>query len=589
MKKLLDVITDELKTAFADAGYENDKVFATVSNRPDLCEFQCNGAMQLAKALHMAPIEIANKVAEKLENNSIFESVQAVAPGFINIKLSGDYIANYMNGMLQNTKFGLEAPEKIEKIIVDYGGPNVAKPLHIGHLRAAIIGESIKRICQFMGHDCIGDVHLGDWGLQMGQIITELQTRSPELVYFDDNYVGDYPEEAPFTISELEEIYPCASKKCKETSDTYDPAFAAKAHEATGLLQGGKPGYMAIWKHVMEVSVKDLKANYEKLNVHFELWKGESDVQKYIPDMIEKLKNDGFLQESQGALIVDVSEESDKKDIPPCILVKSDGSALYATTDLATILERVMLYNPDKIIYVVDKRQALHFVQVFRTAYKTGILNEDVKTYHVGFGTMNGQDGKPFKTRDGGVMRLETLINETRDAVLEKMKSNDEMDAEERQDTAQKIALAALKYGDLSNQATKDYIFDVNKFIEFEGNTGPYILYTIVRIKSIMNKYERQPGGQMIFTGEPTEKDLMLKLAAFSDMIEGAYKELAPHKICAYIYELANAFNSFYHEVHILTSPDPGQKDSYVTLLMLTKNVLECCIDLLGFSAPDRM
>lgn len=591
MKKILDIITDELKSAFDQAGYPSDKVRATLSNRPDLCEYQCNGAMMLAKELHKAPIDIAENVASILANDAKFDLAEAVKPGFINLKLSGGFISDYINGMINEDKYGLEPIGGGRKIVVDYGGPNVAKPLHIGHLRSAIIGESVKRICNYVGFDAIGDIHMGDWGLQMGQIIAELHLRQPDLVYFDETYEGEYPEEAPFTISELEEIYPCASKKCKKGEDgnIIDPAFNEAAHAAVADLQKGRRGYIAIWKHVMKVSTDDLRKNYDKLNVSFELWKGESDAQGYIPEMVDTLKSSGLLFESEGALVVDVTEESDKKEIPPCLVIKSDGATLYATTDLATILQRMKDYDPVHIIYVVDKRQEMHFTQVFRTAKKAGIAGADTKLSFLGFGTMNGADGKPFKTRDGGVLRLETLINDTRDAVRERMKESSKEDTGDFEETAQQIALAALKYGDLSNQATKDYIFDINKFIEFEGNTGPYILYTIVRIKSILAKYGKEIAGTVTFTGEKSGKDLMLKLSAFSEVMEDAYEELAPHKICAYIYELANAFNSFYHEVRILSCEDEDKKINYLRLLKLTKEVLETCIDILGFSAPERM
>jgi len=584
MKKYIDILSTQLKEAFADKGYSAERVQASVSNRPDLCEYQCNGAMALAKAAGKAPILIAEDVRESLNGNFWIETAEAVKPGFINFNVSGNALAEYLTEMNQAEKFGLEDATPAKKIIIDYGGANVAKPLHIGHLRSAIIGESLKRICNFLGHEAIGDVHLGDWGLQMGQIIAELRERSPELVYFDDTYAGEYPEEPPFTITELEEIYPCASGKCKT-----DPEFAEKAHRATADLQAGKPGYRAIWNHVLNVSIADLKKNYDALDVHFELWKKESDAQPYIPDMLEDMKKQGLLVESQGALVVDIAEETDKKELPPCIVVKSDGATLYSTTDLATLVERVRLFDPDYVIYVVDKRQDLHFIQVFRTAKKAHIVGDKVDLYFLGFGTMNGADGLPYKTREGGVMRLERLIAEIQEAVLEKMKENREFDQTEEEETARIIGLAALKYADLSNQATKDYIFDLSRFTSFEGNTGPYILYTIVRIKSILKKSGCVPSGKIRFTGEKTEKEIMIALSKFSEVVESAYKELAPHRICAYIYELANAFNAFYHEIRILSQEDEEKKDSYLGLLDLTKKILEQCIDLLGFSAPERM
>ena len=478
--------------------------------------------------------------------------------------------------------------------MVDYGGPNVAKPLHVGHLRSAIIGESVKRILRYKGNKVIGDIHLGDWGYQMGLIITELKHRKPELVYFDDSYTGEYPEEAPFTISELEEIYPCASGKSKE-----DEAYRNEALEATHLLQQGKPGYMALWNHIMNVSVTDLKRNYDKLNVSFDLWKKESDAQPYIPGMVEEMKEKGFAYVDQGALVVDVKEENDTKEIPPCMLLKSDGASLYNTTDLATMVWRMKDYNPDELIYVVDKRQELYFTQVFRCARKTGIVKPETELKFLGFGTMNGKDGRPFKTRDGGVMRLEHLISGINEEMLAKIQENQKtkenlgISTEEAENTAKMVALAAIKYGDLSNQASKDYIFDIDRFTSFEGNTGPYILYTIVRIKSILNKYHglgKDDSGAVIEAAHSkSEKDLMLELSKFNAVMESAFEETAPHKICSYIYDLANAFNSFYHGTKIMSEENETVQKSYIRLLELTKSVLETCIDVLGFSAPERM
>lgn len=593
MKKFLDLISEEMKAAFEAAGYSADLGRVTLSNRPDLCEFQCNGAMAGAKQYHKAPIMIANEVAEKLQDSDVFAEVTAVAPGFLNLKVREKFITSYMNEMEQSDKFGLVMPDKPQKIIIDYGGPNVAKPLHVGHLRSAIIGESIKRICRYAGHDVIGDIHLGDWGLQMGLIITELKLRQPDLVYFDDNYTGEYPAEAPFTISELEEIYPTASAKSKE-----DEAYKAAAMEATYKLQNGVRGYRAIWDHIIAVSVSDLKKNYANLNVEFDLWKGESDVHDIIPGMVEKMKQDGFAYESEGAWVVDVKEETDTKEIPPCMILKSDGASLYNTTDLATIQDRMAAYAPDKLIYLTDKRQDLYFEQVFRCARKTGLVKDETELVHIGFGTMNGKDGKPFKTREGGVMRLENLIREINEEMIRKIHENAEtkgyqIEAKEAEETAKIVGLAAIKYGDLSNQASKDYIFDMDRFTSFEGDTGPYILYTIVRIKSILNKYTEQ-GGKLtdIVIGEAdnaSEKALMLELSQFHAMMEGAFEEIAPHKICAYIYDLANAFNKFYHETKILTETDDEKKAGWIALLKLTKEILETCIELLGFSAPERM
>lgn len=597
MKKLIDLITDEVTKAFAAEGYDAKYGKVTLSNRPDLCEYQCNGAMSAAKEYHCAPFMISDKIAAALSDNAMFSMVESVKPGFLNLKIDNTYLVDYLNKMQADEgRFGCDKAENPKTIIVDYGGPNVAKPLHVGHLRSAIIGESVKRIGKFMGHNMIGDVHLGDWGLQMGLIITELKERKPELVYFDESYEGEYPEEAPFTISELEEIYPCASGKSKE-----DEAYKEAALQATNELQHGRRGYKALLEHILNVSVTDLKKNYENLNVSFELWKGESDAQPFIPEMVEKMKKDGYAYTSEGALVVDVKEDTDSKEIPPCIILKSDGASLYSTTDLATLVMRVKENNPDEVIYLADKRQELHFIQVFRCARKTGIVDENMQLKFIGFGTMNGKDGKPFKTRDGGVMRLEYLVSGVNDEMLKKIEENQkskqdlEIDKEEAMETARTIAMAAIKYGDLSNQASKDYIFDTERFTSFEGNTGPYILYTIVRIKSILNKYTAAGGSINDIKDsitEPTsegQKNLMLVLSRFNAMVENAYEESAPHKICAYIYELANAFNGFYHDTKILAEEDKNVQKSYIALLVLTKSILETCIDMLGFSAPEKM
>ena len=595
MKKILDLITDEVTKAFTDCGYDAKYGKVTLSNRPDLCEYQCNGAMAAAKEYKKAPFMIADEVAAKLAEASMFSMTESVKPGFLNLKLDEAFLASYVADMQKDEgRFGCEKAKNPKTIMIDYGGPNVAKPLHVGHLRSAIIGESIKRIGKFAGHKVIGDVHLGDWGLQMGLIITELKLRQPELVYFDENFEGEYPKEAPFTISELEEIYPTASKKSKE-----DEAYKEAAMQATYELQNGRKGYQALLSHILNVSVTDLKKNYENLNVSFELWKGESDAQPYIPAMVQKMKDDGFAYVSDGALVVDVKEDTDTKEIPPCMILKSDGASLYNTTDLATIVWREEDYDPDEIIYVVDKRQELHFVQVFRCARKTGLVKPETELKFLGFGTMNGKDGKPFKTRDGGVMRLEYLVSEIDNEMLKKITENQKakenlgISEEEAKETAKTVALAAIKYGDLSNQASKDYVFDVDRFTSFEGNTGPYILYTIVRIKSILHKYhdlgKSAEGAVITSAHSESEKNLMLEISKFNAVIDGAFADTAPHKICSYIYDLANAFNSFYHETKIMSEEDETVQKSYIRLLELTKSVLETSIDLLGFSAPERM
>lgn len=586
MEKLLHLISNEVGAAFEACGFDATLGKVTVSNRPDLCEFQCNGAMAGAKLYHKAPIQIAEAVAGMLKDSSVFEEVSAVRPGFINLKVSGAYICSYVEQMSEAEKHGIDLPQR-ETIMIDYGGPNVAKPLHVGHLRSAIIGESIKRILRYQGHDVIGDVHLGDWGLQMGLIIEELRVRKPDLCYFDESYQGEYPKEPPFTISELEEIYPAASAKSKVDED-----FAARAHDATVRLQTGElRGYNALWEHILNVSLPDLKKNYQRLQVSFELWKRESDAKSYIPGLIEMLKEKGLAYMSNGALVVDVAREEDTKEVPPCIILKSDGASLYQTTDIATIMERERLFAPDRILYVVDKRQEMHFTQVFRVVRRADIVPKETNLTFLGFGTMNGKDGKPFKTREGGVMRLERLISEINQAVYDKIVENRSVSEEEAKETSETVGLAAIKYGDLSNQASKDYVFDIDRFTSFEGNTGPYILYTIVRIKSILNKYQDMEKAKPCFRApkSASEKELFLQLARFKDMFEQAAAEYAPHRICAYIYELSNDFNKFYHETKILSEPDKDVRAGYIRLISYTREILETCIDLLGFSAPERM
>lgn len=588
MKTIIDLIEEDIKQAFVDKGFEEKYGNVTLSNRPDLCQYQCNGALAAAKQYKTAPINIAQEICTALKDNKKFKDISAIMPGFINITLSDDFLASYINEMLTAENFGVEKEKNPQTIMIDYGGPNIAKPLHVGHLRSAIIGESIKRILRYHGNNVIGDAHLGDWGTQMGLIILELKRRKPDLVYFDENYQGEYPKEAPFTISELEEIYPAASEYSKQ-----NPEYREEAKQITYLLQNGHRGYTAIWNHMLDVSVSDLKKIYETLNVSFDLWKKESDAQPYIPGMVQYFKDHNYAYISEGALVVDVKEETDTKEIPPCMILKSDGATLYNTTDLATIVERMELFNPDRIIYITDKRQELYFETVFRCAKKTKLVNENTVLTHIGFGTMNGKDGKPFKTREGGVMRLENLIKIVSDEVYRKIMENRSMEEAEAREIASKVGIAALKYGDLSNQASKDYVFDLDRFTSFEGDTGPYVLYTIVRIKSILAKYNelnKKPVSKTVKPAtSPSEQALMLELTKYHEMMYTAYKEIAPHRICAYIYDLANAFNSFYHDTKIIAEEDTEKQSSWITLITLVLEILSICIDLLGIEAPERM
>lgn len=589
MKTIIELITEEVKKAFVLNGFDEKYGNVTISNRPDLCQYQCNGALAAAKQYKTAPIKIAQEITQRLQDSKTFQEISAIMPGFINIKVSEEFLVDYLNQMKDSENFGCEKDENPQKILIDYGGPNIAKPLHVGHMRSAVIGESIKRLLRFRGNEVTGDVHLGDWGTQMGLIITELKKRKPELVYFDENFTGEYPKEAPFTITELEEIYPAASEFSKS-----NPEFKEEAKQTTYLLQNGHRGYTAIWNHMMEVSVTDVKRIYDILNVSFELWKKESDVQPYIPEMVQYLKENQYAYISEGALVVDVKEETDTKEVPPCIILKTDGSSLYNTTDLATIVERMKLFNPDHMIYVTDKRQDLYFETVFRCARKTKLVQENTKLTHIGYGTMNGKDGKPFKTREGGVMRLDNLIKGVNDEVYNKIMENRSMEEEEAREIASKVGLAALKYGDLSNQISKDYVFDIDRFTSFEGDTGPYILYTIVRIKSILAKFaelnnEINTSQKILPPSSAAERELMLEITKFSEMIYSAYEEIAPHRICAYIYDLANSFNSFYHNTKIISEEDTAKQYSWITLITLVQNILLVCIDLLGFEAPERM
>lgn len=589
MNTIVNLVTSEIKDAFIQKGYEERFGTVTLSNRPDLCQYQCNGALAAAKQYKKAPIKIAQEIVDLLKTNKAFKEISAIMPGFINITLSDEFLADYVNKMRTSADFGCEKENTPKTIVIDYGGPNIAKPLHVGHMRSAIIGESLKRMFRFMGNKVIGDAHLGDWGTPMGLVIAGLKQRRPELVYFDDNYTGEYPKEAPFTMSELEEIYPAASEYSKQ-----NPEFREEAKNITYQMQNGHRGYIALWNHMQNVSVNDLKKIYKKLNVSFDLWKKESDAQPYIPGMLEYFKNHNYTRISEGALVVDVKEESDTKEIPPCMILKSDGATLYNTTDLATIMERMKLFSPNHIIYITDKRQELYFEQIFRCARKTKLINENTKLTFIGFGTMNGKDGKPFKTREGGVMRLEYLINNVTDEVYRKIMENRSMEEEEAHDIASKVGIAALKYGDLSNQTSKDYVFDLDRFTSFEGDTGPYILYTIVRIKSILAKYSEMgktlpSDAKVLAPTTQNEQALLLEITKFNEMLYAAYEDMAPHRICQYIYDLANAFNSFYHDTKIIAEEDEKKQASYIVLITLVQDLLTLCIGLLGIEAPERM
>jgi arginyl-tRNA synthetase len=589
MGSLAGQLTSILSEAFESAGYDGSYGLVRASDRPDLCQFQCNGALTAAKQYKTNPREIAQKAVEVLGHSDVFKEVTLAGPGFINMTLTDGYLARHLTYIYRDDHLGCEQTATPQRIIIDYGGPNVAKPLHVGHLRAAIIGESVVRICRFLGHDVIGDVHLGDWGLQMGLNIVELQHRQPDLPYFDAHFTGPYPDESPVSIGDLEEMYPQASEKGKQ-----DPLFGEAARQATVDLQDGRPGYLALWKHFWEVSVDALKENYALLNVHFDLWLGESDTQGRIPGLIKRLQKEGYAYESQGALIVDVAKPEDTHPIPPLMLVKSDGAVLYGTTDLATLDQREADYHPGLVLYIVDNRQRDHFHQVFTAAYKTGVTPASTKLEHNGFGTMNGKDGKPFKTRAGGIMKLKDLIEMVTDSAMSRIEDIESIRAfgeVEKQDIARMVGVAALKYADLMNHRTKDYVFDLDRFSSFEGRTGPYLLYTAVRIKSILRRAADRgfEEGDFLPTESDIERDVCLKLAEFPTIIEMAFEGRAPNSLCEYAFQLATVYNRFYHGHHILNEKNATQRAAWMALSAVTLRMLNQVLDLLGIEIPERM
>jgi arginyl-tRNA synthetase len=589
MLSLKKKLTKLVAEVFVNQGFDAMYGEVTVSDRPDLSQFQCNGAFALAKSMKQNPLDIAKRIVAQIPKEGVFKEIGIAGAGFINFVLEDAFLKSHLGEMKDSENLGLEKPSKPKKIILDYGGPNVGKPLHVGHLRTAIIGESLKRISRRLGHEVIGDVHLGDWGLQMGMILVELKRLHPDWIYFQDDFSGEYPKKSPITYEDFENTYPIASKRAKE-----DLAVMEEARRATKDLQEGKHGYMALWRHFIEVSVAALKKSYQRLFVEFDLWRGESDVQEIIPDMVGSLKKEGFAYESDGAFVIDVNEDGDEHVIPPFMLSKSDGSALYSTTDLATILQRKRDFSPDAIWYVVDMRQSLHFKQVFRCSYKTGILSSDTTLCYLGFGTMNGKDGKPYKTRDGGVMQLDALMDMVEQKARERLEIENiglSYDGEEKKQIANYVGMAALKYADLMNHRTKDYVFDIERFLSFEGRTGAYLLYAMARIKSLQRKAKEQgfAVGKIGMALDEIERALQLKLVAFSDYMESAFLEKAPNLICDYVFQLAQEFNRFYHEHRILTEENIETKQSWLGLLALTHDVMATCLDVLGIKTLDRL
>ncbi len=586
----MEAITSKLQKIVGDAfekcGYSREFAVVTTSDRLDLCQFQCNGAFAAAKKVKKAPFIVAEEVAKVLAEEPIFEKAEFAKPGFINMTLSDKYLLDHINSISNDEHLGIVQADKPMKIVLDYGGPNVAKPLHVGHLRSAIIGEAIKRIARACGHEVIGDTHLGDWGLQIGLVIAEMSERYPSYSCFSENFNAATDELPEISLAELNEIYPFASKRAKE-----DEAFSIKAHAATAELQRGHAGYIALWKKIMTVSVGEIKKDYEKLNVYFDLWYGESDAGKYIPELLEILNEKKLLRESDGALVVDVVEDTDKAPMPPVIIQKSDGSSIYATTDLATIIQREKDFAPDAIWYLTDKRQDMHFTQVFRCAKKAGLVPETTEFGHYPFGTMNGKDGKPYKTRDGGVMRLGDFVKTIIDGALEKMTASEYVNEADREDNARKIGVAAIKFGDLINHRAKDYVFDIDKFLSFEGKTGTYILYTITRINSILKKLAISTDEVYPIEGiySDIERELILKLSLTTNVFARSLAEKAPNYICENLFDISSLFSTFYHDNHIIDEQDKAKRDSWIALMLLTRRVLCMSLDVLGIETVESM
>ncbi|HSF86879.1 MAG TPA: arginine--tRNA ligase [Acidimicrobiia bacterium] len=589
MASLTSQLTQLFGDAFAALGLDPDHGVVVISQRPELAQFQCNGALGAAKSAGKNPRELAQDVIDIVSTNEALEELSIAGPGFINIRLDDDYVAKATSAIATADRLGVEPPETPVNVLVDYGGPNVAKALHVGHLRPAIIGESVKRLFAYAGHPTVGDIHVGDWGTPMGQIIALIRERHPELPFFDPEFAGPYPDEIPFTEADLEAIYPIAAALAKE-----DESFAAEAQAANLALQQGAPGYLALLDRIRAISLADMKRTYDDLNVDFELWYGEARVHRRIPELIDRMREAGAVTESQGALVVDVREPGDKNEIPPLLLTRSDGSFMYSTTDLATIDERVDDLGIEAIFYVVDDRQSLHFEQLFRAARRGGIVSDDVLLEHDPFGTVNGPDGKPMRTREGDLPPLRGLIRDAWARAAERLEESDlatEYPAEERDRIVKQVGTAALKYGDLQNHRTSDYIFDLDRFVSFVGKTGPYLLYSAVRIRSILRIAAEQglEPGELVAPDRDAERNLMLQLVRFPDVIARAIEFRAPNHLAEFAYDVATEFNRFYEACHILSETDAGRQASWLRLVDVTLRVLLTLLDLLAIEVPERM
>ncbi len=580
-------LSDSAASAFLAEGFDAAAGRVNASDRPDLADFQCNGALAVAKAAKANPREVAGKIVAHLANDTRLKGLEIAGPGFLNFVLSENALSVRANALAADARLGAPKVADARKVIIDFGGPNVAKPMHVGHLRTAVIGESLKRIFRFMGDEVMGDAHFGDWGYQMGLLITAVSDEQPDLPYFDEAFTGDYPAEAPVTLEDLERLYPYASNKGKE-----DEAYRNRAKAATRELQQGRRGYRALWSHFVVVSREALIRDYGALGVTFDWWKGESDADPYIEGMIADLKTQGLLEADQGAQIVRVAKETDKKDVPPLLVVSSEGSSMYGTTDLATIVQRKAEYTPDLTLYIVDQRQSDHFEQVFRAAYLAGYAEEG-HLEHAANGTVNGADGKPFKTRDGGTLKLHDLISqalEKANARLNEAGLGEGLSEAAFADTAHKVAVAALKFAELSNHRLTNYIFDLDRFMSFEGKTGPYLLYQAVRMKSILRKAGEQglTAGEITVT-EPAERELVLLLDGFDNALKETYLKRAPNILADHVYRLAQGFSKFYANCPVLVGEDAVLKASRLGLVSLTLKQLELGLDLMGLSAPEQM
>ncbi|MBQ1965937.1 MAG: arginine--tRNA ligase [Clostridia bacterium] len=573
---LINKLNQDLRQAAEQLGYPTEKITVTYSDRPDLCHFQCNAAFALAKELRNAPIKIAQALADRFSEQYTYATADVAAPGFLNFTVTDEEFSNLLKELLEDDRCGVEQTANPKKIVIDYGGPNIAKPLHVGHLRSAVIGEALKRLSVFLGHNVTGDVHLGDWGTQMGLVIAGLEERYDLSYYFGGN--GAKPE---ITLADLNEVYPMASARSKE-----DEAFRDKAQDITFRLQKHEEGYYTLWEDICAISIADIKKDYEALNVSFDLWNGESTCDKYVDPMLDSFVEQGYAYESDGALIMDVAEETDEKPMPPILLRKSNGAQIYASTDLATIVERMETLNPDEMWYVVDARQGLHFEQVFRCARKTGLVKEDTVMIHVPFGTVNGTDGKPFKTREGGTMKLKDLIALISEAAGKQLS---EGALAQDPDAARKVGCAALKYGDLVCNRTKNYIFDIDKFVQFDGKTGSYLLYSLVRIRSLLAKAGQPDLATGLKITDKEEREVLMKMQLLATAYHQAYADKLPSFLCEGAYDLANAFNVFYGTHKIMAEEDPVKKNTWIALSAAVGNLLEQTLTVLGMETVPAM